>query len=116
MSASHAEVHTGGHFIPADNPASVAHRKLIWQTFWIMLGITALEFIIAFTMPAGPLRVTIFVTMTLVKAFYIVAEFMHLKYEVKSLIYSIVIPIVFIIWMLVAFLTEAHYILLKWFR
>jgi cytochrome c oxidase subunit 4 len=31
---------------------------------------------------------------------------MHLKYEVKVLYWSILIPIVFIVWMLVAFLYE----------
>jgi cytochrome c oxidase subunit IV len=60
----------------------------IWRTFWIMAAITAVEFVIAFTMPSSLLKVSIFVGLTIVKAFYIVAEFMHLKYEVKSLIYS----------------------------
>ncbi len=80
--------------------------QAIWKTFWILLGITALEFIIAFTMKSGPLRVAIFVGMTLVKAFYIVAEFMHLKGEVKFLIWSILIPLVFVIWLLIALIVE----------
>jgi len=80
--------------------------KAIWRTFWILLAITALEFLIAFTMPAGPLRVSIFVIMTLVKAFYIVSEFMHLKGEVKMLIWSILIPVIFIVWLVVALLIE----------
>ena len=57
-------------------------------------------------MPAGHLRVAIFVGMTLVKAFYIVAEFMHLKHEVKSLIWAIMLPIIFIIWLLLALMYE----------
>ena len=85
--------------------------KGIWRTFWILAGITALEFVIAFTMTAGLLRVAIFVGMTLIKAFYIVAEFMHLKAEVKTLIYSIVIPLVFIVWLVVALLLEGNSIL-----
>ena len=113
--SSHSESHTAGQFIPADNPESVAHRKTIWKTFWYLLVLTAIEFLIAFTVPAGGLRVSIFVSMTLVKAFYIVAEFMHLRYEVKSLIYSIVIPTVFILWLIVALLIEGASILLKWF-
>ncbi len=51
-------------------------------------------------------RVAIFVGMTIVKAFYIVAEFMHLKYEMKVLIWSILIPMVFVVWMLIAFIYE----------
>jgi cytochrome c oxidase subunit IV len=88
-----------------------AQTKEIWRTFWILAGITALEFLIAFTMTAGLLRVAIFVGMTLIKAFYIVAEFMHLKAEVKTLIYSIVIPLVFIVWLVIALLLEGNSIL-----
>ena len=87
------------------------HTKEIWRTFWILAGITALEFVIAFTMAHGLLRVSIFVGMTLLKAFYIVAEFMHLKVEVKTLIWSIIIPLVFIVWLVVALLMEGNSIL-----
>jgi len=83
-----------------------AHRKVIWKTFWILLILTALEFLIAFTMQHGTLRITIFVLMTLVKAFYIVGEFMHLKHETKSLMWSITIPTVLLIWFVVALIME----------
>jgi cytochrome c oxidase subunit IV len=62
-------------------------------------------------MPANWLRVSIFVLMTLVKAFYIVGEFMHLKGEVKTLIWSIVLPLVFVIWLIIALLLEGDSIL-----
>jgi cytochrome c oxidase subunit IV len=80
--------------------------KLIWRTFWILLAITALEFLIAFTVPAGTPRTIIFVLMTLVKAFYIVSEFMHLKGEVKTLIWCIIIPTIFVMWFIAALLIE----------
>ncbi|WP_375444148.1 cytochrome C oxidase subunit IV family protein [uncultured Fibrella sp.] len=83
-----------------------ANTKVIWRTFLILCGITAVEFIIAFTMTAGHFRVAIFVGMTLIKAFYIVAEFMHLKHEVKSLIWAIMLPIIFIVWLLIALMYE----------
>ena len=83
-----------------------ANTKIIWRTFIILCVITAFEFLIAFTMTAGKLRVLIFVTMTIVKAFYIVAEFMHLKHEVKSLIWAIMLPIIFICWLLGALMYE----------
>lgn len=44
-----------------------------------------------------------FLTFTLIKAGFIVAEFMHLKYEVKNLIMSICIPLLLFIWFVVAF-------------
>jgi cytochrome c oxidase subunit IV len=86
------------------------NTKRIWNTFWILAGVTAFEFLIAFT--KEPLHiphmfvVVVFVTLTLVKAFYIVAEFMHLAHEVKQLIWSILLPIIFVIWLIVALLAE----------
>jgi len=81
-------------------------RKAIWRTFWILLILTAVEFLIAFTLHAGVLKTAIFVGMTIVKAFYIVGEFMHLKHEVKSLIWATLLPCIFVVWLLIALITE----------
>ena len=70
------------------------------------IAITALEFAIAFTIDAGLLKTSIFVGMTIVKAFYIVGEFMHLKHEMKSLIWAILIPCIFVVWLLIALMRE----------
>lgn len=88
-----------------ENPGA-AQRKVIWKTFWILLAITALEFAIAFSIDKGVLKTSIFVGMTIVKAFYIVGEFMHLKHEVKSLIWTLLIPCIFVVWLLLALMTE----------
>ncbi|MFM7858832.1 MAG: cytochrome C oxidase subunit IV family protein [Flammeovirgaceae bacterium] len=80
--------------------------KKLWKVAGILGAITTLEFLIAFTMPHGLAKTFIFVVMTIVKAGYIVGEFMHLRYEVKVLFWSILIPITFIVWMLIAFVYE----------
>jgi len=80
--------------------------KKLWTVAGILGIITAIEFAIAFTMPHGPLKTAIFVGLTIVKAGYIVGEFMHLKYETKVLFWAILIPMIFIAWMLVAFVYE----------
>lgn len=97
---------TGGGYIPASDPSSVKQRKQIWRVFWYLLVLTAVEFLVAFTLPANGLRVAIFVGMTFIKAFYIVAEFMHLRHEVKMLIWSIILPVIFIVWFVIALLVE----------
>ncbi|MFQ3575185.1 MAG: cytochrome C oxidase subunit IV family protein [Cytophagales bacterium] len=87
-----------------------ANTKKIWNTFWLLAGVTAFEFVIAFT--KEPLHipqifvVIVFVTLTIVKAFYIVAEFMHLGHEVKHLMWSIILPLVFVVWLIIALLAE----------
>lgn len=82
--------------------------RRIWRTALFLAVVTGVEFVIAFTMASSPLRTSLFVGLTLVKAFYIVSEFMHLKYEVKVLIWSILIPTIFIIWLLLALLIEGE--------
>lgn len=80
--------------------------KHLWKTAGILLVITIIEFIIAFTISAGTFKTFVFVALTIVKAAYIVGEFMHLRYEVKVLFWSILIPLIFVVWMLVAFVYE----------
>ncbi|MEJ1237842.1 cytochrome C oxidase subunit IV family protein [Chryseolinea sp. T2] len=78
----------------------------LWKVAGILGIVTAIEFVIAFTMHHGPLKTSIFIALTIVKAAYIVGEFMHLRYEVKLLFWSILIPMIFVVWMLVAFIYE----------
>ena len=80
----------------------------IWKTFWIITAITTLEFVIAFFMPSSTLRNSIFIILTIFKAFFIVAEFMHLKHETKGLIWTILIPMSLLVWLLVALITEGN--------
>lgn len=87
-------------------PPDKAKIKKLWTVALILGVITAIEFAVAFSLPPGVAKTSIFVIMTIVKAAYIVGEFMHLKYEAKVLFWSILIPIVFIVWMLVAFVYE----------
>ena len=87
-------------------PPDKAKIKKLWTVAGILGAITALEFVVAFTMGHGPLKTAIFVAMTIVKAAYIVGEFMHLRYEVKILLWSILIPMIFVVWILVAFVYE----------
>lgn len=93
-------------------PAEVAkpNTSWIWRTFWVLVGITAVEFVFVFFMGAGTLRNSIFIILTIFKAFFIVAEFMHLKHETKGLIWSILIPIALLVWLLVALVTEGSYL------
>ena len=95
MSEEHAQEHAHEH-------ASMTKRK-IWQVFFYLLGITALEFIIAlYLIPKGIVSHGVgnfaYIILTLVKAFYIVAYFMHLKFEKFAFKASIVFSLLFIIY------------------
>jgi cytochrome c oxidase subunit IV len=83
----------------------------LWRIALILGLVTGFEFVCAFTLPRGVLLISIFVALTLVKAFYIVSEFMHLKYEVKTLIWSILLPLILVVWLIIALLYEGGAIL-----
>ncbi len=85
--------------------------KTIWKTFWILLGITCVELLIAFihlrfNFPSVLVRNSVYLGLTLLKAFFIVAEFMHLKHEVKNLILTILMPLLLFVWFIIAFLAD----------
>jgi cytochrome c oxidase subunit 4 len=89
-------------------------RSKIWKVFFILLGITCVEFIIAlYLVPhqiiAGNIANPIYIVLTLAKAFYIVAYFMHLKFETVSLIFAIIVPILFIIGLILVLTNESHH-------
>lgn len=94
-------------------PPDTAKIKKLWTVALILLVITILEFTIAFTVPheMHNLRVWTFILMTIVKAGYIVGEFMHLRHESKVLLWSVLIPMTFVVWMLVAFVYEGMQII-----
>ncbi|MFY0592700.1 cytochrome C oxidase subunit IV family protein [Roseivirga sp.] len=83
-------------------PAQKSVIMGIWKIALFMFLITAVEYVFAFYMDAGTLRSIIFIGLTIWKAFFIVSEFMHLGHEVKGLMYSIVLPMIFIVWLIVA--------------
>ena len=108
MSLEHTEHHEH-----AAEHETMTKRK-IWVVFFYLLGITSIEFFIALYMiPHGLNRGVAnfaYIILTLVKAFYIVAYFMHLKFEKFAFKTSIVVAFIFIIYFIVLMLTEGSYL------
>jgi cytochrome c oxidase subunit IV len=50
----------------------------------------------------------VIVILSLLKAFYIVGVFMHLGEEIKSLIMTIIVPLLLFIWFIAAFLWDGN--------
>lgn len=96
-------------------PRNTEKIRRIWKVAAILLFLTLIEFVFAFTMERGILLYVVFVGLTLVKAAYIMMEFMHLKDETKFLFWSIYLPMIFLVWLIAALLTEgAEIFLLRW--
>jgi cytochrome c oxidase subunit 4 len=87
----------------------------IWQVFGILLLITVVEFIIAlWAIPNGFMTQKIgnyvYIALTLLKAFYIVAYFMHLKFEKRGLQVALGVSFVFICYFIVLMMIEGGYL------
>ena len=80
--------------------------KKIWKTALILLVITLAEFVMAFTMDRGILLYSLFIILTIRKAKYIMMEFMHLGEEAKPLFYSIIVPLIFLVWLVITLIKE----------
>ena len=101
---------TGGHTAAHAEEHSF-DTKAIWRTFWILLVITVVELVLAILhyttdFPPKLLLNGVFAILTLAKAFYIVAEFMHLRHEIKNMIMTIAIPALLFLWFIAAFLWD----------
>lgn len=65
-------------------------RKTIWAIFWILLAVTTAEVSLGLSWDSLGINWDLvkwtFIILTLVKAYYIVAHYMHLKHEYKNFI------------------------------
>lgn len=94
--------------------------KAIWKTFRILLYITLFELVLAigyYSMESSLgnnihlvkyILNGVFIILTLAKAFFIVAEFMHLGHELRNLIMTIAIPALLFLWFIGAFLWDGN--------
>ena len=80
-------------------PVNKSKVKMFIRVTLILAIVTGIEYVIAFTVPHDykMARVIVFVGLTIVKAFYIIYEFMHLGHEKKSLKMSVLLPMAFIV-------------------
>jgi cytochrome c oxidase subunit IV len=115
---SHNVPDAHGHHSATHSPEVTHHEhsfdsKAIWRTFWILLAITCVELIVGMFIaphfPGAKLAFNLlYVILTGAKAFYIIAEFMHLKHEIKNMIMTIALPALLFIWFLGAFLWDGN--------
>jgi cytochrome c oxidase subunit IV len=110
MSSETTTVHAEGH---EQGEHEGMTKRRIWKVFFVLLVITCIEFFIALVIAPHYRGATwinpIYIVLTLFKAFYIVAYFMHLKFERIGLALAIIVPILFIIGLILVLTNESHY-------
>jgi cytochrome c oxidase subunit IV len=92
-------------------------KKQAYKGFVLLGIITIVEVIIALfgnghiiegtTLPKFVMY-PLMIGFSLYKAYFIVNEFMHMKYEVKGLAMSVILPTGLLIWAIIAFLQEGN--------
>ncbi len=95
-----------GEYVPETYvPTAASHgTKELMKTFYILCVITVIDFIIYFTWPSGwdlMGRNITFIALGIVKAFFIVGTFMHLKHEKMFFILMLIIPAIAFLGMLI---------------
>jgi cytochrome c oxidase subunit IV len=96
-----------------DSAHGTFDTRPIWRTFWILLGITMVELVLATIhlktgFPPKYVLNGVYLILTCAKAFYIIAEFMHLRHEIKNLIMTIAIPALLFVWFVIAFVSDGN--------
>ncbi|HOY15129.1 MAG TPA: cytochrome C oxidase subunit IV family protein [Saprospiraceae bacterium] len=78
----------------------------VFEVFFALLGKGYL--VSGFLMPHWLLAIAMIV-MSVVKAYLIIYEFMHMKYEVPGLVRTVLLPTLLLVWAIIAFTMEGDY-------
>lgn len=96
-----------------------ASKKKVFFGLWLLAGVTVAEVLISlfgkghiggdfahryswmiYVVGLGIIALSIY------KAYFIIYEFMHMRYEVKSLAMTVLLPTVLLVWAIIAFFQE----------
>jgi caa(3)-type oxidase subunit IV len=83
-------------------------KREIWIVFVVLALVTAIEFVFAFAMQSGTERTIIFLLLTVFKAAGIVLYFMHMKHETKRLMYSVLLPMLLVVYLVALVIIETQ--------
>ena len=92
-------------------------KKLVVKGLILLAIVTVVEVLIAllgnghliegFTLPKW-IMYPVMIGLSLYKAYFIVYEFMHMRYEVKGLAMSVLLPTLLLVWAIIAFFQEGN--------
>lgn len=92
-------------------------KKVVFKGLLLLAVVTLLEVLIAlvgnghiihgFTLPKL-IMYPLMIGLSLYKAYFIVYEFMHMRYEIKGLAMSVLLPTLLLVWGIIAFLQEGN--------
>lgn len=86
-------------------------KSKIWKTFWILTALTVVDIALYFMLIENHsmMKNVLFILLGVVKAYYIVSIFMHMKFEAKWLVNFIIYPMLFIVFLIALMLIESTF-------
>lgn len=87
-------------------------KPIIYKTLAILSIVTIVEIGVALTLGETLPKLFMdgfFIILSLLKAFYIVAEFMHLKYEKKAFTFWTLASLLLLVWFIISMTYEGSY-------
>ncbi len=101
--------HTEEHLEHTDTPSDM--KSKIWKTFWILLALTVIDIGLYFWLLHihSMMKNLLFILLGIVKAYFIVSIFMHMKFEKKWLVNFIIYPMLFVVVLVILLLIEGDY-------
>ncbi|MFB3921331.1 MAG: cytochrome C oxidase subunit IV family protein [Terriglobia bacterium] len=94
-----------------DQSAEHAHHagsvKLFLYVWFWLLGLTGVEVFLAYEQLGVKLMLTFLMGLSIIKASLIIAYFMHLRYERRSLVLMLMPALVFVVGMLFVFFPDS---------
>lgn len=101
--------HNTEHLEHTESPANM--KQQIWRTFWILTALTIVDIALYFMLLSthSMMKNILFIVLGIVKAFYIVSIFMHMKFERKWLVNFIIYPMLFVAFLVLLMIIEGEY-------
>ena len=98
-------------------------KKAVWKGFWLLLVVTLIEVAVSLAgkgyVPGleflEDYQAAVFIVgflialLSIYKAYFIVYEFMHMGLEVPGLRMTVLMPMLLLVWALIAFFSEGNY-------
>lgn len=86
-------------------------KSKIWRTFWILTALTIVDIGLYFLLIENHsmAKNALFILLGIVKAYYIVGIFMHMKFEAKWLTNFIIYPMLFVVFLIALMIIESNY-------
>lgn len=110
------------HIHKPGDPIAPAKTWWIWKVFWILLAVTSVEIVLAFSAYQNWFSMDhdgiksytkvlkfVYIFLTLMKAYYIIFSYMHLGDERKNFKFTLGVLVIILVYFIILMMIEGYY-------